>query len=331
MTLPPEALEPLTEAAAGLGCDPAILAAILELESGHLRGDARLAARRFEPHVFRRLGGGLAASYAGAVKIDPELAEQASSHGAPQIMGHHAHMLDYASARAMRAAFLEGGWPEQIRALRLYAEKSGMTSALKALSMADVAEIYNGPAYARSGYHLKLAAAYARISGRAPARVLRLGHQGEDVLELQYALVGAGYTVDPDGVFGPRTEAAVRRYQAHKGLTADGIVGAVTWAALGRKETPEAVEPPPSRGEIELDRIARHRGKILAFFGTLAALREEAAAWADRFGVELGEVGRRLWVSAGEISAGQAALIGVALLLLLQLTPLARRLARRAP
>jgi peptidoglycan hydrolase-like protein with peptidoglycan-binding domain len=36
-----------------------------------------------------------------------------------------------------------------------------------------------------------------------------------------------------DTVFGPRTRAAVRRFQSSAGLAADGIVGARTWSALG--------------------------------------------------------------------------------------------------
>ena len=38
--------------------------------------------------------------------------------------------------------------------------------------------------------------------------------------------------VTTDGRFGPNTKRAVQAWQARHGLTADGLVGAATWAAM---------------------------------------------------------------------------------------------------
>lgn len=60
--------------------------------------------------------------------------------------------------------------------------------------------------------------------------VIRRGAKGQAVRELQ-ALLRLGNTSGV-GEFGPRTEAAVKAYQASRGLLADGIVGLATWTAL---------------------------------------------------------------------------------------------------
>ena len=62
---------------------------------------------------------------------------------------------------------------------------------------------------------------------------LKRGSTGSQVRALQILLNGNGY--DPNGIdgsFGPGCEAAVKRYQAAKGLTADGVVGQNTWNKL---------------------------------------------------------------------------------------------------
>ncbi len=50
----------------------------------------------------------------------------------------------------------------------------------------------------------------------------------------QEHLATAGYTIPIDGDYGPTTQSAVESFQSAKGLTADGIVGPATWAALLR-------------------------------------------------------------------------------------------------
>lgn len=55
----------------------------------------------------------------------------------------------------------------------------------------------------------------------------------ELVKSIQKALKRKGYSISADGVFGPKTAQAVKRFQRKNGLTIDGICGPKTLKALG--------------------------------------------------------------------------------------------------
>jgi len=61
---------------------------------------------------------------------------------------------------------------------------------------------------------------------------LKSGSKGSSVKLAQQKLIAAGYKISADGAFGPKTKAAVIAFQKSRGLTADGIIGKNTWAAL---------------------------------------------------------------------------------------------------
>ena len=64
--------------------------------------------------------------------------------------------------------------------------------------------------------------------------VLKIGSSGTQVRTLQTKLNNWGYDAGTvDGIFGSKTQAAVKRFQQKNGLVADGIVGSKTAAALG--------------------------------------------------------------------------------------------------
>ena len=66
---------------------------------------------------------------------------------------------------------------------------------------------------------------------------IKKGSKGPEVRTLQIALNNfAPYGLSTDGVFGAKTEEAVKDFQFHHGLTMDGIVGPKTWAALDIKD-----------------------------------------------------------------------------------------------
>lgn len=61
---------------------------------------------------------------------------------------------------------------------------------------------------------------------------ISIGDTGELVIHVQQTLNENGFSLMVDGVFGRRTERAVKEFQASRGLVADGIVGPNTLAAL---------------------------------------------------------------------------------------------------
>ncbi|GAA3950463.1 peptidoglycan-binding domain-containing protein [Actinoplanes auranticolor] len=65
-----------------------------------------------------------------------------------------------------------------------------------------------------------------------PWPMVRQGDKEHPVVTLQYLLRARGKAITVDGIFGARTEAAVRDWQRQKGLAVDGIAGPSTWLSL---------------------------------------------------------------------------------------------------
>ncbi|UED87823.1 peptidoglycan-binding domain-containing protein [Streptomyces profundus] len=61
---------------------------------------------------------------------------------------------------------------------------------------------------------------------------VRNGSRGPDVHTVQHLVTEHGFAADPDGIFGPATEAAVREYQGSAALEPTGIVDSTTWPWL---------------------------------------------------------------------------------------------------
>jgi putative chitinase len=96
----------------------------------------------------------------------------------------------------------------------------------------------NGGFNGLSGRRACLAAAKAALglsdAPRPALPVLRSGDGGPAVRCLQARLRYVEGSGAVDGSFGPRTEGAVRHFQDTRGLDPDGVVGPSTWAALER-------------------------------------------------------------------------------------------------
>jgi peptidoglycan hydrolase-like protein with peptidoglycan-binding domain len=66
----------------------------------------------------------------------------------------------------------------------------------------------------------------------APWPLVKQGERAFPVRPLQQLLRARNHPVAVDGIFGPRTKAAVEAFQRSNGLAADGIVGPRTWPKL---------------------------------------------------------------------------------------------------
>ena len=96
-----------------------------------------------------------------------------------------------------------------------------------------VTRIVNGGINGLADRRHRTARARAALGGVARRPRLKRGDEGDSVELLQRALAAKGFLPGAiDGDFGPKTESAVKAFQAAFGLTADGVVGVKTWKAL---------------------------------------------------------------------------------------------------
>lgn len=106
---------------------------------------------------------------------------------------------------------------------------------------------YNANQIIRSYYGNVETVVNAPIRGNTasyPGTPLKVGGSGPNVVIIQTSLnrISQNYPAIPkipvvDGIFGSRTEAAVRKFQEVFNLTPDGIVGSATWYAIVRLYT----------------------------------------------------------------------------------------------
>ena len=113
------------------------------------------------------------------------------------------------------------------------------------------------------------------VSGELAAETLALrqGSRGATVRQIQQKLKNWGYYGGSvDGIFGAQTRKAVVYFQGKNGLTADGIVGAKTLAALGIVVTNTAQKENSAYSSSDTNLLARliyaeARGGILCGAG----------------------------------------------------------------
>lgn len=120
------------------------------------------------PHLVNKRPGGYAGGtaehqrLAQARMLDALSADESASWGALQIMGYHAERLGYASVADFVSRMAQNE-NEQFEAFVRFIEADpALHKALKGKKWAQFAKAYNGPAYARNLYDVKLERAYER-------------------------------------------------------------------------------------------------------------------------------------------------------------------------
>jgi lysozyme len=131
---------------------------------------------------------------------------------------------------------------------------------------------------------------------------LSRGSVGDAVKRLQQLLLSKGFDPGPlDGVFGPRTLAAVRDFQREGAISVDGVVGPQTWGALDAKGG-NAVLGVGSTGPLvgELQQLVRASGADPGPADSSFGPRTKAAVetYQSEHGLAVdGVVGPRTWES----------------------------------
>ncbi|HVI27634.1 N-acetylmuramidase domain-containing protein [Hansschlegelia sp.] len=276
---------PREGAAIGVGED--ILHAFIDCES---RGKGFDAKGRplilFEPHVFyRELGKGAkrdravreGLAYAAwgekpypkdsyprltkAIAIDETAALMACSWGMFQVMGANYAMIGFRTIQDMVKAMMADE-ENHLRACIDFLKASGIADDLRQLDAtlkgrpvtaaecAPIVRVYNGPGYAKNGYHTKFANSLNRwrkipdtpLTPAAPVALVETVDETspavdldpDQVRALQTNLRALGYAEAgiPNGVFGPKTAAAVAAFQKQEDLPVSGGADAATLQRL---------------------------------------------------------------------------------------------------
>ena len=188
--------EDFTQVAELLGCEPAALKAVQQVETGGRGGffSPGRPAILFEGHIFwtqlKKRGSNPKdyvkgnenilypkwekGHYKGGIgeydrleqarKINREAADASASWGMFQIMGFNYAACGEESIESFVRSMCESEFKQLLLTANFIKKNSQMLQALQARDWAVFAKCYNGPAYAQNRYDVKLEAAYQKYS-----------------------------------------------------------------------------------------------------------------------------------------------------------------------
>ena len=224
---------------ADLGVGAPELLAVLAVES---KNCGFLPDRRpiilFERHIFYKRTGGqfsgshpdisnpVAGGYAGlakeyprleaAARLDRTAALMSTSWGAGQIMGFNHQAAGFADADSMVTA-MQASEDAQLASVADFITANNLTGLLRSRDWAAFARKYNGPAFAKNKYDVRLAGAFHQYSSGALPDV--------DVRRAQLYLTYLGFAPGTvDGMHGKRSRSAVAAFRERNGLEASDRV-----------------------------------------------------------------------------------------------------------
>jgi peptidoglycan hydrolase-like protein with peptidoglycan-binding domain len=131
--------------------------------------------------------------------------------------------------------------------------------------------------------------------------ILHKGSTDPAVRDLQEALKALGFNPGPiDGQFGTATETAVKAFQLQRGITADGVVGKVTWINIDEADQSEpelkigSTGLPVRRAQKRMSLVGFDVGGVDGRYGSLteAGVRK----LQEQFSINVdGVVGKQTW------------------------------------
>jgi len=177
------------EAADRLGCEVAAIKAVAEIESGPYGAflDTDEPVLLFERHLFRKLTNGKYDEFPDisnprpggygkvnqqharlqkAAALDRNAALQSASWGRFQVLGVNWSWLGYESLQEFINAMYSSE-KDHLDSFVRFVEKRGLVGALRRKDWRTFARLYNGPAFAKHKYHIRMAAAYKKHAGES--------------------------------------------------------------------------------------------------------------------------------------------------------------------
>ncbi len=201
----------------------------------HARTNGRFDAQA--PGVSNSKAGGYtggASEYqrlAQAVALERKAALESASWGLGQVMGFNASSAGFANVEDLVRAMCESE-DRQFGAMLAFIDHEGLAGFLQAQDWRKFARRYNGPAFEKNKYDVKLKDAHAEFTARGTPDLRARAAQ----LYLTYLDYNPGGI---DGMFGQRSERALKEFQEDEGMApATGRLDDASFDRLEKKAIP---------------------------------------------------------------------------------------------